>query len=108
MPAGILPSGRSSPSARGARAVEAADDASVRIAPVGVADAAAMLDELAASAAYRGARGAPAVDEAALAAAIVAFGNLIATREDIAEIEVNPLRVTREGLVALDALVVAR
>ncbi len=92
----------------GGTAVEAADDASVRIAPVGVADAAAMLDELSASAAYRGARGAPAVDEAALAAAIVAFGNLIATREDIAEIEVNPLRVTREGLVALDALVVAR
>ena len=36
------------------------------------------------------------------------FGDLIAGREDIAEIEVNPLRVTRDGLVALDALVVAR
>ena len=56
-----------------------------------------MLDELAGAAAYRGARGAPAVDEAELTAAIVAFGNLIAAREDIAEIEVNPLRVTRNG-----------
>jgi succinyl-CoA synthetase beta subunit len=31
---------------------------------------------------------------------------LIAGRDDIAEVEVNPLRVTRNGLVALDALVV--
>jgi acetate---CoA ligase (ADP-forming) len=92
----------------GGTAVEAADDASVRIAPVGAADAAAMLDELAGAAAYRGARGAPAVDDVELTAAIVAFGNLIAGREDIAEVEVNPLRVTRSGLVALDALVVDR
>ena len=92
----------------GGTAVEAADDASVRIAPVGVADAAAMLGELAGAGAYRGGRGAPAVDEAELTAAIVALGNLIASREDIAEIEVNPLRVTRNGLVALDALVVPR
>ncbi len=93
----------------GGTAVEAADDASVRIAPVGAADAAAMLDELAGAAAYRGARGAPAVDETELTAAIVAFGNLIAGRDDIAvELEVNPLRVTRTGLVALDALVVPR
>ena len=86
----------------------AADDASVRTAPVAAADAAAMLDELAGASAYRGARGAPAVDEAELTAAIVAFGNLIAARDDIEEIEVNPLRVTGVGLVALDALVVPR
>ncbi len=92
----------------GGTAVEAADDASVRIAPVGAADAAAMLDELAGAAAYRGARGTPVVDEAELTAAIIAFGNLIAGRDDIAEIEINPLRVTRNGLVALDALVVPR
>ena len=67
-----------------------------------------MLGELAGAAAFRGARGAPAVDASELAAAIVAFGDLIAGRDDIAEVEVNPLRVTRGGLVALDALVVAR
>jgi acetyltransferase len=92
----------------GGTGVEAVDDASARLAPVPPLEAAAMLDELAAAAAFRGARGAPAVDEEELARAIVAFGALIAGRDDIAEVEVNPLRVTREGLVALDALVVAR
>ncbi len=67
-----------------------------------------MLDELTAPATFRGARGAPAVDEDELARAIVAFGALIAGRDDIAEVEVNPLRVTADGLVALDALVVPR
>jgi acetyltransferase len=67
-----------------------------------------MLDELATAGTFRGARGAPVVDEAALADAIVAFGDLIAGRHDIAEVEVNPLRVTSTGLMALDALVVPR
>jgi acetate---CoA ligase (ADP-forming) len=92
----------------GGTGAESVDDAAVRLAPVGAADAAAMLGELAGASAFRGARGAAAVDEQALADAIVAFGELIAARDDIAELEVNPLRVTRDGLLALDALVVAR
>jgi acetyltransferase len=92
----------------GGTAAEAADDVAVRLAPLSAPEAASMLDELAAAGTFRGARGAPAVDEAALADAIVAFGDLIAGRDDIAEVEVNPLRVTAAGLVALDALVVSR
>jgi acetyltransferase len=92
----------------GGTATEAVDDAAVRLAPLGSAEAATMLGELAAAEAYRGARGAPAVDEEGLASALVAFGELIAARDDIAELEVNPLRVTLSGLLALDALVVAR
>jgi acetate---CoA ligase (ADP-forming) len=92
----------------GGIAAEALDDVSVRLAPLSPAEAATMLDELASSAVFRGARGAPAVDENELAAAIAAFGGLIAAGDDIAELEVNPLRVTSGGLVALDALVVAR
>jgi acetate---CoA ligase (ADP-forming) len=88
--------------------VEAADDAAVRLAPVPPREAAAMLGELAAAPAFRGARGAPAVDEDELSRAIVAIGALIAARDDIAEVEVNPLRVTPGGLVGLDALVVPR
>jgi acetyltransferase len=90
----------------GGTGVEAGDDATVRLAPVSPLEAAAMLDELESAAGFRGARNAPAVDEAELAAAIVAFGRLIAARDDIAELEVNPLRVTTQGLLALDALVV--
>ena len=92
----------------GGTAAEALGDAAVRLAPVAPAEAETMLGELAGAAAFRGARGAPAVDPSELAAAIVAFGDLIAGRDDIAEVEVNPLRVTASGLVALDALVVAR
>ena len=66
-----------------------------------------MLGELARQSAFRGARGEPAVDEDELVEAILAFGALIEARDDIAELEVNPLRVTAGGLLALDALVVA-
>ncbi len=92
----------------GGVAAEALDDVSVRLAPLGPTEASTMVGELATAPMFRGARGAPAVDEAELAAAIAAFGGLIAARDDIAEIEVNPLRVTGAGLVALDALVVPR
>ena len=85
---------------------EAADDVSVRLAPVSRVAAGGMLDELAGAARYRGVRGAAAVDEPELAAAIEALGDLLRSRPDILEIEVNPLRVTAGGLVALDALVV--
>lgn len=50
----------------------------------------------------------PAVDDAEPPAAIVAFGDRIATRDDLAEVDFIPLRVTAHGLLVLDALVVAR
>ncbi len=90
----------------GGTAAESADDVAVRLAPVSRAAAAGMLDELAGSRRFRGARGAPAVDDGELVEAIVALGALLAARDDIAELEVNPLRVTTAGLLALDALVV--
>ncbi len=92
----------------GGTAAEALGDVVVRVAPLEPAEAETMLGELAGAAAFRGARGAPAVDLRALVSAIVSFGDLIVGRDDIAELEVNPLRVTSGGLVALDALVVAR
>jgi acetyltransferase len=93
--------------ASGGTAVEADDDVSVRLAPLRRADAAGMLGELGRHSAFRGTRGDPAVDEEELVEAILAFGALIEARHDIAEVEVNPLRVTAGGLLALDALVVA-
>ena len=86
----------------GGTGAEALGDAVVRVAPLEPAEAETMLGELAGAAAFQGARGAPAVDVPELASAIVAFGDLIAGRDDIAELEVNPLRVTSGGLVALE------
>ncbi|MDG4825277.1 acetate--CoA ligase family protein [Asanoa sp. WMMD1127] len=53
-----------------------------------------------------GYRGAPPADVAALAAVAVAVGRLLADLPEVAEIDVNPVRVGPAGAVALDALVV--
>lgn len=86
--------------------VEVSADVTARMAPLSVQEAATMLDDLAGAARYRGHRGAPAVDEGRLARTVAGLGALLCARDDIAEIEINPLRLTAEGLVALDALVV--
>jgi acyl-CoA synthetase (NDP forming) len=91
----------------GGTEAEAVADATTRLAPLAPIEAAGMLDELAGAFRYRGFRGSAPVDEAALANAIVALGQLLIERPDIGEIEVNPLRVTADGLLALDALVIA-
>jgi hypothetical protein len=46
------------------------------------------------------------VDKRGLAELIVAVSELIAARADIAEVELNPVRVTVDGPFAVDALVV--
>jgi acetyltransferase len=92
----------------GGVAVEIDDDIVIRLAPVGDIDARDMLGELRLAARYRGHRGNAAVDENALAAIIRLLGELLISRDDISEVEINPLRVTSLGLIALDALVIAR
>jgi acyl-CoA synthetase (NDP forming) len=60
----------------------------------------------------QGFRGAPPADLAAVAHVAALVGRLIATRPDIAEIDINPLVAygegEGEGVVALDALIVTR
>jgi len=48
------------------------------------------------------------VDARAAARAAAGLSRLAAARADVAEIELNPLLVTPDGAVALDARVVAR
>jgi acetate---CoA ligase (ADP-forming) len=83
-------------------------DRSLRLAPVDPAEAKAMIGEVAALRVLAGYRGRPPGDLAALADALVALSRL-AVAEDpaVAEAEVNPLIVRRngEGVVAVDALV---
>jgi hypothetical protein len=67
-----------------------------------------MLDELRTAALYRGYRGGPAADASQLAEIITVVGDLLSARDEIAVIEMNPLRVTTRGLLALDALVIPR
>ena len=84
-------------------------DRSLRLAPVDLPTAHAMISEVKAFAMLRGFRGKPAGDLDALARAIVALSQL-AVQNDlaIAEAEINPLIVRPDGVVAVDALVKAR
>ncbi len=82
-------------------------DTSLRLAPVAVDQAAAMIEEVVGLAPLRGYRNLPRGDLSALAQAIAAFSQL-AAREDLQEAEINPLIVGPEGsgVVAVDGLIV--
>lgn len=90
----------------GGTGAEAINDVSLRLAPLSRGQAAGMLGELRGAALFAGFRGNPAVDPEELITMICAVGDLLAGTPDIYEVDLNPVRVTPSGLVALDALVV--
>jgi acetate---CoA ligase (ADP-forming) len=82
-----------------------------RPALVGVDEAAAMLDELEAAPLLQGFRGAAKADIVALARLIAQASLLVARlRDDVSEIELNPVLVHDEGQVVtiVDALLVRK
>ncbi|MEU4418838.1 acetate--CoA ligase family protein, partial [Nocardia salmonicida] len=84
-------------------------DFALRLAPVAMDQARSMIEEVRGLAVLRGFRGLPRGDTEALAAAVVAMSQLASTAGvDVAEAEINPLLVRREGdgVVAVDGLVV--
>lgn len=84
-------------------------DTAVMSAPVSEQEAEAMLRSLKAFPVLNGARGGPRADIGAAAKAIAALSRFAAAHADqIAEIDINPLRLLSEGqgAVALDALLV--
>ncbi|PRY50186.1 acetyltransferase [Geodermatophilus tzadiensis] len=83
---------------------EALADVAVTPAPVGAQEAAALADGLAGRALLDGFRGGPVADRAALGAVLAALGDLLVASPGIDGVEVNPLRVTADGLLALDAV----
>ncbi len=87
---------------------EILDDTAMRVAPVDLATAQGMIDEVRFLRTARGYRGKPVGDLDALAQAIVAFSQL-AQCATVTEAEINPLLIGAEGegVLALDALVVA-
>ncbi len=82
-------------------------DASTRLAPVDEAEALRMIGEVKGLATIRGYRNLPRGDVAALARTIAAFSTLAHGAFDaVVEAEINPLLVKRDGVVAVDGLVV--
>jgi acyl-CoA synthetase (NDP forming) len=97
--------------ATGGTLAEVHADAALRLAPVGLESAEAMIGEVKGLAPIDGFRGGPRGDRAALADTIVALSDLARLPgRPVAEAEINPLVVKRagEGVVAVDALLVPK
>jgi acyl-CoA synthetase (NDP forming) len=91
----------------GGLAAEVIADIAIRSAPIDARVASGMIDDLVAVDLIDGYRGGPAVDREELGRVIAALGAIVADGR-IDEIEINPLRLTARGLIALDAVVIPR
>lgn len=83
--------------------VEALDDVALRVAPIGIAEARSMLAELRGQVLLDGGRGRPPVDRASLARIIARVSAWVARAPWLAELDINPLIVTPDGPLAVDA-----
>ena len=84
-------------------------DSALRIAPVSEEEAREMIAQVKGFAAIRGYRNLPRGDVAALARAVSALSRLaLVTGRPVQEAEINPLIVSADGVVAVDALVVRK
>src|SRR5688572_10870400 len=87
--------------------VEVLADVSFRICPIARIDAEEMLDELKGAALLRGARGHKPVSREAIVDALLRIGGegglLLRHEQDISEADINPLVVSEDGAVAVDA-----
>ena len=91
--------------------VEVLGDVSFRLCPIDRTEAEAMLDELQGAALLDGARGSAPVSRDAIVEALLkigADGGLFLREDAIAEIDVNPMIVSADAAVAVDARVVLR
>jgi acyl-CoA synthetase (NDP forming) len=85
---------------------EVLDDVAIRLAPLDLATADAMLDDLRAAPILRGVRGQAPVDRGALTSMLVALGRLGVDRPDLLEVDLNPVIASASGAIAVDALVI--
>jgi acetyltransferase len=92
----------------GGTTAEALADVSIRLAPVTPAEAAVMPSELAGHALLDGWRGGPVLDTGELGRFVAALGDLLLANPALDDVEVNPLRLTAQGLVALDAVILTK
>jgi acetyltransferase len=84
-------------------------DSTCRLAPFDEATAREMLDELTCRPILDGARGKSPLDVDAAAKALAALSEFAwQSRDDVSEIDLNPLFVFPDGVAAADALIVLR
>jgi len=85
---------------------EVLNDVSFRVAPISEIDALEMIEEIKTKKLLDEFRGSPAVDKTALVKALVGIGNLGVEYDQIAEIDINPVIISGDKPVAVDALIV--
>jgi len=91
----------------GGTAVELLGDVAFRLVPLDEKNARSMLDEVKAAPLLSGFRGSRAVNTRSILAALSRLSELMYRFSDmIQEIEINPMLVTTEGAVAVDAMAV--
>jgi hypothetical protein len=78
-------------------------DTASALAPIDAGEAEALLTRLRCAPLLTGARGRAPLDIRAAAEAVAALSQFAAAHPELAELEVNPLLVRREGAVGLDA-----
>lgn len=87
--------------------VEVFEDISFRIAPITKRDALEMIEEIKGYKILKGARGKPPVDIDAIADVLLKVSKLVSDyRDEIKELDINPLIVYEKGIVAADAMLV--
>ncbi len=82
--------------------VEGLKDVAFSLAPLTVREAEALIDRTWAGRKLAGWRSIPPADRAAVREALMNLSELVTHHPEIAEIEINPLRVLSEGAVAVD------
>ena len=95
--------------ASGGILVELFDDREMAMCPLNATQAEAMLASLKLDRLLKGVRGKPAIDRDALVSAIVQLSRLAyELREQVAEIDINPVIASADGALAVDALIQCR
>lgn len=79
-------------------------DTATRLAPLSLAEAHEMIDELRSASLFDGFRGGVKLSRQALAGTVVDLGRLLSAHPGVKELEINPLRVYTRNVLALDAL----
>jgi acetate---CoA ligase (ADP-forming) subunit beta len=85
---------------------EVIKDVTFRVAPITEQDAEEMLDEIRLTKLLDAFRGSPAVDRQALVKALVGLGDLGYQHDEISEIDINPVIISGDKPVVVDALIV--
>ncbi|WP_033335075.1 MULTISPECIES: acetate--CoA ligase family protein [Actinomycetes] len=89
----------------GGTAAEAIGDVAIRGHDLSETEAATMLDDLLCAPLLAGWRGGPVLNRTEFASVAVSLAQYVRQNPAVGDIEINPLRVTATGLVALDAVV---